>query len=119
MDVFTKNFKFSETVDDILGKIFRVRGRETNSLQPSHGTESPEKGRKAETWTIRSTVGIHVMAEQGDLLNSLADQTTYLLPERMHGTTPFSSPDIRHNAISTIIVAAFHDRHIGPDPVHT
>jgi hypothetical protein len=60
-----------------------------------------------------ATVGVHVLAEQGDLDDALLDQGTDLVDDLVERAADLATPHRRHDAEGARVVAADLDRHPG------
>ena len=76
----------------------------------------PQKVRKVPGLRQVLSVGVHVLAQQGDLLEALRRQLADLLHDLLRGAAALPAPDIGDDAVGAEVVAPIHDGHPRPDP---
>jgi hypothetical protein len=81
VDVFAEGRKARKALNQFIGQVFRVGSGETKSAETGNATQYLEQVRKPKPLAIRSTIGIHVLSQQGQLLDPTFCQTRGLVEE--------------------------------------
>ncbi len=101
------------SLDQAVGELERMGRRETDPLDAAHRRDMVNQGREVDNGAVghRARVGVHVLAEERDLHDTLRGETPDLLDHAGEGPAHFIPARVRHDAEAAVLAATFHDRH--------
>ena len=100
----------------VVGEVARMRAGEAHPLQPGDVAAGAQQLAERERIAERAAVGVHVLAEQGDLDDAGVDQRAGSRPARRRvGGRSRVPRRLRHDAERAGVVAADRDRHPGAE----
>ena len=102
-------------LDDIVGKFDRVAGGEANTVDAVDGGDQTQQIGKAAggAVVILTAPGVNVLAQQINLTHALRRQLGDFKQDIVARTADLFSAGVRHHAVGTVFVAAFHNRNKG------
>jgi DNA-binding SARP family transcriptional activator/Tfp pilus assembly protein PilF len=100
-------------VDDVVGEVPRVRGREPDALQALDLAAAAQQLAECGLVAELGTVGVHVLAEQRDLEDSVGHQRADLGQDVARAAVPLLTAQARHDTERAGVIAAHGDRDPG------
>ena len=100
-------------VDDVVGEVPGMRGGESDAFQALDLTAAAQEFAERTTVPELRPVGVHVLAEQGDLEHPVGDQRTDLAQDVAWAAVLLLAAQARHDAEGAGVVAAHRDRDPG------
>ena len=93
-----------------------MTGHEAQDEVPLQGVQLPQKIGKIQAAPQVLPIGVHVLAQEIDLFETLCDQFPGFPDHVLRLPAPLPAPDIGDDAVGAEIVAAVHDGEPGPHP---
>ena len=102
-------------LDQAVGELERVRGRETDALDALNARDVMDERRQIDAAAVRhrAGVGVDVLAQQRDLADALRSQRAHFVEHRLERAAHLIAARVGHDAEAAVLAAAFHDRHVG------
>src|SRR5882672_11307423 len=94
-------------LDEAVGELERMRGREADSLDPGYGRDVMDQRREIDERAIRHGAGIrvHILAEERDLADALSRQLPHLIEHRVERPADLIAPRVGNDAEAAVFAA--------------
>ena len=114
VDVLAEVWLIGDGLENVLGHILWVRGGEADThIRHSLGYHVEEFGEGKTAFLAltrwRETIAVHVLSQQGNLLEATVVQVAHLTQDAFRITAALTSTGIRHDAVVAEVVATTHD----------
>ena len=98
-------------VEKFVGRVLRLARHKAQPVVAGNGVDGGEQVCKVVIGAQVLAVAVHVLAEEGDLLVALGDETAALLDDLLRLAAALAAADVGHDAVRAEVIAPVHDAH--------